>query len=84
MHIVKYNSGRNFCLYTWYSVTKKVVFDKCFDNFVPAIAKCVSAVKDFVDSLLKNADFFAMIAIIVVLAFVLTAALTSLAAVAMA
>jgi type II restriction/modification system DNA methylase subunit YeeA len=84
MYIVKYNLGRNFCLYAWDSVTKKVVFDKCFDNFVPAIAKCVSAMKDFVNSLLKNADFFAAIAIIIILAFVLTAALTSLAAVAVA
>jgi hypothetical protein len=82
MHIVKYHQGSNFCLYAWDSVTKKVVFDKCFDDIVPAIAACVDAIKNTVDDILKAADFIAAIAVIAVLIVVMTAALGSLAAVA--
>jgi hypothetical protein len=81
MHIVKYTRGGKFCLYSYDSVTKKVVFDNCFDSMLPAIKKCVEAVKDFVDTLLKNANWIASIAIIAALVVVLVAVLTSLGAV---
>jgi hypothetical protein len=84
MHIVKYTRGGKFCLYSWDSVTSKVVFDNCFDSLLPAIKKCVEAIKDFVDTLLKNANWIASIAIIAALVVVLVAALTSLGAVALA
>jgi hypothetical protein len=84
MHIVKYTRGGKFCLYSWDSVTNKVVFDNCFDSFLPAIKKCVEAIKNFVDTLLKNANWIASIAIIAALVVVLVAALTSLGAVALA
>lgn len=82
MHIVKYGSSGKICLYAWDSVTKKVVFDNCFDNFATAAEKCVSAVKDFVDALLREADFLASIAIIAALVIALAAALSGLAVVA--
>lgn len=84
LHIVKYTSHGKFCLYAWDSVTKKTVFDSCFDDIFTAIAECVSAAKNFVDDLLRNADFFAAIFIIAALIVALTAALTSLGAVALA
>jgi hypothetical protein len=58
------------------------MFDKCFDDIVPAIAACVSAIKNTVDGILKAADFIAALAVIAVLVVVMTAALGSLAAVA--
>ena len=84
MHIVKYTSHGKFCLYAWDSVTKKTVFDNCFDDFLPAIKEAVSAIKNFVDSLLKNANIFAAIIIIAALVIALEAALVSLGAVALA
>ena len=82
MHIVKYTKAGKFCLYAWDSVTKKTVFDKCFDGVVPAISACVSAIKNTVDEIIKAANFIAAIAIIAALVFALTAALTGLAVVA--
>jgi hypothetical protein len=82
MHIVKYSKAGKFCLYAWDSVTKKTVFDKCFDGVVPAISACVSAIKNTVDEIIKAANFIAAIAIIAALVFALTAALTGLAVVA--
>jgi hypothetical protein len=82
MHIVKYTQSGKFCLYAWDSVTKKTVFDKCFDSIVPAISACVSAIKNTVDDIIKAANFIAAIAIIAALIFALTAALTGLAVVA--
>lgn len=84
LHIVKYTSQGKSCLYAWDSVTKKTVFDNCFDDFSTAIAAGVSAAKKFVDALLQAADFIAAIAIIAALAIALAAALASLGAVALA
>lgn len=84
LHIVKYTSGGKSCLYAWDSVTKKTVFDSCFDDFGNAIAEAVSAAKNFVDDLLRAADFFASIVIIAALAFALASLLASLGAVALA
>jgi hypothetical protein len=84
LHIVKYTSDGRFCLYAWDSVTKKTVFDNCFDNIVSAIAECVDAAKNFVDDLLRAADFIAAIFIIAALVVALTTALAGLGAVALA
>lgn len=84
MHIVKYSSGEGSCLYAWDSVTETTVFDECTDDFTDAIRKCVSAVKEFVDTLLKNADLIASIAIIAALVVALAVALASLGVVAVA
>ncbi|RFU35638.1 hypothetical protein B7463_g733, partial [Scytalidium lignicola] len=80
LHVVKYKSGAGKqCLYIWDSVTSKVVFDKCFDDFEGAIAEGVSAIKSFVEDLLKAANFFAAIVIIALLVVALTAAIGGLA-----
>ena len=85
MHIVKYENGEGSqCLYIWESQTDSVVFDSCFDDFTDAIQEGVSAVKEFVDDLLKEADFIASFAIIAALVVALVAALTTLGAVAVA
>ena len=84
LHIVKYTRGDSSCLYVWDSVTKNVVFDKCFDDFTDAIGEAVEAVKDFVQELLENADFIASIVIIGALVAALIAVLASLGAVAVA
>jgi hypothetical protein len=84
MHIVKYTRPGRFCLYVWDSITKKVVFDSCFNNFGTAIVEAVGAIKKFVDALLRAADFIAAVVIIAALAVALLAALTSLGAVAVA
>lgn len=84
MHIVKYHSGGSFCLYIWDSVTNKTVFDKCFDNFTKAIAQGAEAVKDFVHDLLKAANWFATIALVVIIVGVVIACLAGLGAVALA
>lgn len=73
-----------FVQYAWDSVTKKTVFDSCFDDFGTAIAEAVNAAKNFVDALLWAADFIAAIAIIAALIVALKLALTSLGAVALA
>jgi hypothetical protein len=83
IHIVKYTEkGKSFCLYAWDSVSKKVVFDNCFDSFVPAISACVDAIKNTVDDMLKAADFIAAIVILAALVIALVSLLTGLAAVA--
>jgi hypothetical protein len=84
MHIVKYSSGGKSCLYIWDSVTRTTVFDNCFDDFSKAIPRGVQAIKDFVDSLLRNADFFASIVIIGALVVAVAAAIASLGVVAVA
>ena len=84
LHIVKYTNGDSQCLYAWDSVTKKVVFDKCFDDFAEAIPEAVGAIKDFVHDLLKDANFWASIVIIGALVVALAACLASLGAVALA
>ena len=84
LHIVKYTSGDSQCLYAWDSETKTVVFDSCFDDFAEAIPKAVSAIKDFVHDLLKDANFWASIVIIGALIVALAACLASLGAVALA
>ena len=61
MHIVRHgpagDDGVSECLYAWDSVTKKVVFDECAEEYLAVMRKCVQAVKDFVDALVKNANF---------------------------
>jgi hypothetical protein len=47
LHIVKYTRGKQECIYMWDSVTRKVVLDKCFTNFINAIPEAVKAIKDF-------------------------------------
>ena len=84
MHIVKYTRGGSSCLYVWDSVTKKVVFDKCFDDFTDAIGEAVEAVREFVKDLLENADFVASVVIIGALVIALAAVIASLGAVAVA
>lgn len=85
LHIVKYSSTKGkTCLYAWDSVTKKLVFDNCFDNWAEAIPALADAAKNFVDALLKAADFFAAVAILAVLVIVITTAVEALAVVALA
>jgi hypothetical protein len=84
MHIVKYTHSGKICLYAWDSVTKKVVFDSCFDHVGTAIAEAVKAIKKFVDALLKAANFITAVVIIVALGVALAAALAALGAVAVA
>ncbi|KAI4266976.1 MAG: hypothetical protein LQ337_008585 [Flavoplaca oasis] len=82
MHIVKYglagNEDGSGCIYAWDSVTKKVVFDECADEYLAVMRKCVQAVKDFVDALVKNANFVVRATMTVALAALL-AVLTVLA-----
>src|SRR5271169_4568694 len=84
LHIVKYSSSGKVCLYAWDSVTKTTIFDSCFDDFSTAIAEGVAAAKNFVDALLRAADFIAAIAILAALVIALSAVLTSLGVVALA
>ena len=84
MHIVKYSRADSNCLYVWDSVTKEVVFDKCFDDFTGAIGEAVRAIKDTVDDLLKDADFVASVVIIGALAIALAAVIASLGVVVVA
>ena len=85
MHIVEYSSdGVNTCLYAWDSVTHQTVFDSCFDDWTTALQECVDAIKSFVDTLLKNADAIASIAILVALGAALLVVLASLPVVALA
>ncbi|KAL8819065.1 MAG: hypothetical protein Q9223_002424 [Gallowayella weberi] len=86
MHIVKYSTAGSddSCLYAWDSVTKKTVFDECLDSdeFQQIIQKGVQAIKGFVDTLLRNANFLASVAVGIALAVALTAVLPSAAVVA--
>jgi hypothetical protein len=85
MHMVKYSStGSNTCLYAWDSVTRTTVFDSCFDDWTTAAGEGVSAIKGFVDTLLKNADLIASIAILAALGAALLLVLGSLPVVALA
>ncbi|KAL8980127.1 MAG: hypothetical protein Q9205_004704 [Flavoplaca limonia] len=82
MHIVKYgpagDGDGSGCIYAWDSVTKKVVFDECADEYLAVMRKCVQAVKIFVDALVKNANFVVRATMTVALAALL-AVLTVLA-----
>ncbi|KAL8893761.1 MAG: hypothetical protein Q9192_004953 [Flavoplaca navasiana] len=82
MHIVKYgpagDDDGSGCIYAWDSVAKKVVFDECVDQYLAVMRKCVQAVKDFVDALVKNANFVVRATMTVALAALL-AVLTVLA-----
>jgi hypothetical protein len=78
LHIVNYSHAGKFCLYVWDSVSKKTVFDSCFDALTHAATEGVKAIKNFIGSLLKAADFFAAILIIAALGVALAAAIASL------
>lgn len=78
LHIVRYGSGGRDCLYMWDSVSKKTIFDKCFDDWGNAIPEAVAAAKATVDTLLKNADAIAAVAIIAALGVALAAVLAGL------
>jgi hypothetical protein len=85
MHIVKYSTtGSNTCLYAWDSVTRTTVFDNCFDDWSTVLSEAVDAIKGFVDTLLKNADLVASIAVLAALGVALVLALGSLSVVALA
>ena len=82
MHIVNYgpagDDDGSVCIYAWDSVTKTVVFDECADKYLAVMRKCVQAVKDIVDALVKNTNFVVRATMTVALAALL-AALTVLA-----
>ena len=84
MHIVKYESqstgGR--CLYAWDSETDTTVFDSCFNDFSDALSEGVIAIKEFVDTMLSNADPIAYVGVIAALGTALLVALVGLGAVA--
>lgn len=84
LHIVRYSSGGRSCLYMWDSETKTVIFDNCFDDWTRAIPEGVQAAKQFVDSLLRNADAIAAVVIVGALVVALAAAIASLGVVALA
>ena len=84
MHIVRYQQGESSCLYVWDSVTDTTVFDSCFDDYSTALSDGVDAIKNFVDSLLRNADTIASIAIIAALVVALAAAIAGLGVVVVA
>ncbi|KAL8649399.1 MAG: hypothetical protein Q9226_005590 [Calogaya cf. arnoldii] len=76
MHIVKYGPDGT-CLYAWDSVTRQVVFDECADEWLAVVQKGVQAVKDFVDTLLKNAGFVARAALVAMAAALLALLLSA-------
>ncbi len=78
LHIVRYGSGARDCLYMWNSVNKQTIFDNCFDDWSNAIPEAVRAAKATVDTLLRNADAIAAVAIIAALGIALAAALAGL------
>ena len=78
MHMVVYESAGRQCLYAWDSVRDATVFDNCFDNLSDALSAGVNAIKAFVDTLLRNADAIASVAIIAALGVALLAALAAL------
>lgn len=75
LHVVKYNQAGKQCLYMWDSVSKKVVFDKCFDNFREAAKEGVEAAKEVVDKVMDGVGFVAKIAATVALGVALVAAI---------
>ena len=79
MHIVTDTNKKDgsVCLYAWDSVTDTTVFDQCADEIGDAITQCVAAIKDFVDTLLRNANFVASVAVGIALVAALTATLAA-------
>lgn len=78
LHIVRYSSGGRDCLYMWDSVSKKTIFDNCFDDWSNAIPEAVRAAKATVDTILRNADPIAAVAVIAALGVALAAVLAGL------
>ncbi|KAF2663299.1 hypothetical protein BT63DRAFT_461410 [Microthyrium microscopicum] len=78
LHVSKYNRGSQHCLYVWDSVTGRVVFDSCFDDFKTTAEKAISAAKDLVEDLLKNANFIAKAILIAALLAALIAVVATL------
>jgi hypothetical protein len=77
LHIVKYSSGGGrVCLYMWDSVTRKVVFDNCFDDFGTAARQAAQVAKQYVDDLLSTAG--ATVAILAALVVALVQAIGGL------
>lgn len=70
-HIVKYTSGTRDCLYVYESVAKKVVINRCYNNWTSAVGDVVSLAQDVVKAALSEADWLATIAIWAVVAVVI-------------
>ncbi|SFQ47428.1 hypothetical protein SAMN02910358_02345 [Lachnospiraceae bacterium XBB1006] len=62
-HIVKQKSGKRDCLYVYESVSKKVVIDKCYDDWKTGIKEVVKLASAVVDKALENANAIATVAI---------------------
>ncbi len=78
LHIVRYGSGGRDCLYMWDSVSKRTIFDNCFDDWSNAIPEAVRAAKTTVDTILRNADAIAAVAVIAAVGVALAAVLAGL------
>jgi hypothetical protein len=83
-HVTHYNQDGKSCLYVWDSVSKKQLFDDCFDDFASAAGEAISAIKSVVDSVLDNASFIAKIAILAAIVIALGSAIAALPVVALA
>lgn len=83
-HVTHYTQNGKACLYVWDSVSKKELFDSCFDDFASAAGEAVSAIKSVVDDVLDNANFFAKLAILAAIVIALGAIIVTLPAVALA
>lgn len=83
-HVVHSHKNGQECLCVWDSVTKATLFDSCFDDFLSAAGKAISAIKEVVDAALANANFFAKLAIIAALIIALGTVIAALPAVALA
>lgn len=62
-HVVKYSLGNSSCLYVYESVTKKVVIDNCYKNWIAAVDDFVDVAKNAAQAALSEADWIATIAI---------------------
>lgn len=84
-HITKSTgAGGKTCIYIWDSETRRVVFDNCMDNFTTVARSAAQAAKDFVGTLLGNADWIAFLAIAALVVVVLVALILSIPAVVLA
>lgn len=83
-HITKYSVGSRTCTYIWESQSDRVVMDRCHNSWTETAAAAAQATKDFLKTILSNANWLAFLIVVGVVVVVLIALILSLPVVALA
>lgn len=62
-HIAAYPRGEKWCAYVWESVSRRVVFDGCSDNWSRAARGAMSAIRSFTKAHIDNGNWIVKLAV---------------------